>query len=184
MPKPRPITVVKNFGGRRLAEGETPSAIKDWSVWCCDPTVANKQPTRGFAYGSSFPWHFDKEEKAFVLEGEATLTPDDPALHGEPVRIAPRDMVTFPRGWRGRWDIHSYIRKRYAFFDGKGLRVDEASDDEEEEEGENTTEAIGKHSDGEKDGKEKNARTVGTKVKAAAASKAADAPKSKRNKKK
>ena len=38
---------------------------------------------------------------------------------GAPVRIMPRDMVTFPRGWRGRWDIHSYIRKRYAFFDGK-----------------------------------------------------------------
>jgi hypothetical protein len=41
-----------------------------------------RKPTRGLAWGSSFPWHFDKLEKAFVLEGEATLTPDDPALHG------------------------------------------------------------------------------------------------------
>lgn len=82
MPKPRPITAVKNFGGRRLAEGEVPSSVKDWALWCCDPTIEGKKPTRGFAYGKEFPWHFDKEEKAFVLEGEATLTPDDPALHG------------------------------------------------------------------------------------------------------
>ena len=38
------------------------------------------------------------------------------------------NTVTFPRGWRGRWDVHSMLRKRYAFFDGKGMRVDEASD--------------------------------------------------------
>jgi uncharacterized cupin superfamily protein len=46
-------------------------------------------PSRQHAYGASFPWTFDKLEKAFILEGEATLTPDEPSLHGEAVRIGP-----------------------------------------------------------------------------------------------
>lgn len=133
MPKPRPITVVKNFGGRRLADGAVPSSVEDWGRWECDPTVEGRKPTRGFAWGREFPWHFDVEEKAFVVSGEATLTPDDPDAHGAAVRIGPRDMVTFPRGWRGRWEVHSKLVKVYAFFDGKGLRVDEASDDEDED---------------------------------------------------
>ena len=79
-------------------------------------------------------------EKAYVLEGEATLTADNPALHGaEPVRIGPGDMVTFPKGWKGRWEVHSFVRKRYAFFDAKGLQVDEIEEEEGEEEGEGTT---------------------------------------------
>ena len=82
-PKPRPITVVQNFGGKRLANGEAPKEIaKDWAIWVCDPEKTGP-PTRGFAYGKTFPWHFDKEEKAFILEGEATLTPDDRSLHGK-----------------------------------------------------------------------------------------------------
>ena len=55
--------------------------------------------------------------------------------HGPPVTINPKDMVTFPKGWRGRWKVHSFLRKRYAFFDGKGIRVDEDEEEEEEEEG-------------------------------------------------
>ena len=31
--------------------------------------------------------------------------------------------------------MHSFLRKRYAFFDGKGIRVDEDEEEEEEEEG-------------------------------------------------
>jgi hypothetical protein len=124
-------------------------------------------------------------EKAYVLEGSATLTADDAAAHGPPVTISAKDMVTFPKvgrgggtcrfsgarcsrarmaslagtparlwpaltarrlaahayslltcvraqGWRGRWDLHSFLKKRYAFFDGKGLRVDEDEDEEDE----------------------------------------------------
>ena len=131
MPAKRPITVVKGFGGRRLADGAVPKNVEDWSEWQCDPTVEGRAPTRGFAWGKSFPWHFDKEEKAFIVSGEATLTPDDPSVHCDAVKIGPRDMVTFPNGWRGRWDVHSMLKKRYAFFDGKGLRVDEADSDDE-----------------------------------------------------
>jgi hypothetical protein len=41
-------------------------------------------------------------------------------------------MVTFPKGWKGTWKIHSFLKKRIAFFDSKGLRVDEDTDDEKE----------------------------------------------------
>ena len=40
-------------------------------------------------------------------------------------------MVTFPKGWKGHWKIHSFLKKRIAFFDSKGLRVDEDTDDED-----------------------------------------------------
>lgn len=50
-------------------------------------------PSRRHAYGKSFPWMFDKLEKAYVLQGEATLTPDDPKLHGEAVRIGPSESI-------------------------------------------------------------------------------------------
>ena len=37
-------------------------------------------------------------EKAYVLEGSATLTPDDAAAHGGAITINAKDMVTFPKG--------------------------------------------------------------------------------------
>ena len=36
-------------------------------------------------------------EKAYVLEGSATLTADDETAHGPPVTINTKDMVTFPK---------------------------------------------------------------------------------------
>eukprot|EP00239_Pterosperma_sp_CCMP1384_P003910 CAMPEP_0197845424 /NCGR_PEP_ID=MMETSP1438-20131217/2361_1 /TAXON_ID=1461541 /ORGANISM="Pterosperma sp., Strain CCMP1384" /LENGTH=212 /DNA_ID=CAMNT_0043456713 /DNA_START=1 /DNA_END=639 /DNA_ORIENTATION=+ len=131
-PKAKPITVVKNFGGRRNTG--TPLAVQEWSLWDCDPEDSSgRKPSRGHAYGRTFPWVFDMTEKAYVLEGEATLTPEDPALYGDTVKIGPGDMVTFPRGWKGTWEVHSFLRKHYAFFNGKGLRVDEASDDDDDD---------------------------------------------------
>lgn len=35
-------------------------------------------PKQHHAYGAEFPWKFDMTEKAYILEGSATLTPDDP----------------------------------------------------------------------------------------------------------
>ena len=109
--KVNPITVVHNFGGRRCV-GEPPS-VATWGVWDCDPARTGA-PSQRHAYGADFPWSFDLEEKAYVLEGAATLTADDPARHGGPVRIAPRDMVTFPKGWKGSWHVEAneYIYKR------------------------------------------------------------------------
>ncbi|KAG1674123.1 hypothetical protein FOA52_015753 [Chlamydomonas sp. UWO 241] len=158
-PKVNAITVVPNFGGKRCI-GEPPGVV-DWGTWDCDPTKTGPPddehsygPTFpwefdmeekgsravhgvracGTSYGPKFPWEFDMEEKAYIIEGTATLTADDPAKHGGPVNIGPKDMVTFPKGWAGSWLVHSFIKKRYAFFDAKGFRVDEDDDDVDEEE--------------------------------------------------
>ncbi len=68
-----------------------------------------------------------------MLEGSATLTANDPERHGPPVTIVAGDMVTFPKNWSGVWEVHSFLRKVYAFFDREGLRVDEDIDEEEED---------------------------------------------------
>jgi SAM-dependent methyltransferase len=41
-------------------------------------------------------------------------------------------MVTFPKGWSGKWVVHSFLKKKYAFFDKDGLRIDEDIDIEED----------------------------------------------------
>lgn len=51
-------------------------------------------------YGATFDWHFDQIEKAYILEGSATLTADDPDIFGPPVTIEPRDMVGCPPLWK------------------------------------------------------------------------------------
>jgi len=133
--KAKAITVVPKFGGRRCPAPQIPPLCKSWRDWDCDPTKTG--PPKGHhAYGSTFPWHFDMLEKAYVFEGTATLTADDPEKHGAPVKIGPGDLVTFPKGWRGTWEVHEMLRKRYAFFDSQGLQVDEDEDEDEDEEDE------------------------------------------------
>jgi len=129
-----PITVVPNFCGRRCPS-EGPATVSSWNLWDCDPSdTSGRAPKNKHAYGSAFPWHFDMLEKAYILEGSATLTADDEAAHGKPVTIKPKDMVTFPKGWRGTWEVHSFLKKRYAFFDAKGIQIDESEDEAEEAE--------------------------------------------------
>eukprot|EP00658_Telonema_sp_P-2_P065212 TRINITY_DN54513_c0_g1_i1.p1 TRINITY_DN54513_c0_g1~~TRINITY_DN54513_c0_g1_i1.p1 ORF type:complete len:133 (+),score=20.54 TRINITY_DN54513_c0_g1_i1:136-534(+) len=82
---PKPITVLHNYGGRRCPP-EGPKEVRDWGVWDCDPSKTGP-PSQHHAYGSEFPWTFDMEEKAYVLEGTATLTADDPERHGDPCDI-------------------------------------------------------------------------------------------------
>eukprot|EP00238_Polyblepharides_amylifera_P005051 CAMPEP_0196593034 /NCGR_PEP_ID=MMETSP1081-20130531/74440_1 /TAXON_ID=36882 /ORGANISM="Pyramimonas amylifera, Strain CCMP720" /LENGTH=142 /DNA_ID=CAMNT_0041916885 /DNA_START=31 /DNA_END=459 /DNA_ORIENTATION=- len=132
--KYKPITVVPKYGGRRCPPPSIPPSLKEWGEWDCDPTKEGK-PSQHHAYGKTFPWVFDMEEKAYVLEGEATLTADldTYGLESVSVRIVPGDMVTFPKGWKGYWEVHSMLRKRYAFFDSQGFQVDEIEEETEDE---------------------------------------------------
>jgi len=135
------FSVVPNFGGRRCAV-EGPASVQEWGVWDCDPAQEGRKATSKHSFGSNFPWSFDVMEKAYILEGSATMTPDDPSM-GLAVTIKAKDMVTFPKGWTGKWEVHSFLKKRYAFFDGKGIQIDEDIDeDEEEEEEEEEEEAV------------------------------------------
>merc|ERR1712166_29897 len=94
--KPKPILVMHNYGGRRCPP-EGPKEVRQWGIWDCDPSKTGA-PSQRHAYGAEFDWKFDMEEKAYILEGEATLTPDSERW-GDPVDIRPKDMVTFPKGW-------------------------------------------------------------------------------------
>ena len=60
---------------------------------------------------SEFPWMYNMEEVCYILEGEATITPEN----GRPVTIKHGDLVSFPRGMKCRWEITSPIRKHYDF---------------------------------------------------------------------
>lgn len=60
---------------------------------------------------SSFPWHYDDKETAYLLEGEVIVTPEA----GEPVHLQAGDLVIFPAGMSCRWDIKQDLRKHYQF---------------------------------------------------------------------
>lgn len=78
-------------------KGLSKKGVRSWPVW-------EKEV-------SEFPWEYGMEEICFILEGEATITPEK----GDPVNIKPGDLVTFPRGLKCRWEITSPIRKHYDF---------------------------------------------------------------------
>ena len=59
---------------------------------------------------SSFDWHYDSQEKCYILEGEVTVEAE-----GESVSFKSGDFVTFPSGMDCVWDIKKDIRKHYNF---------------------------------------------------------------------
>lgn len=60
---------------------------------------------------SRFDWHYDREEICYIIDGEATVTPDG----GEPVTIGRGDTVHFPAGMSCTWEITVPIEKHYTF---------------------------------------------------------------------
>lgn len=48
-------------------------------------------------------------EVATILSGKGVITDDD----GRETPISENSVVTLPKGWSGRWDIHETVRKVY-----------------------------------------------------------------------
>ena len=71
--------------------------VYDWPVWSKEV--------------STFEWSYDKEEVCYLLEGAATITPQD----GVPVDIEAGDLIRFPKGLRCTWQIHAAVSKHYEF---------------------------------------------------------------------
>lgn len=71
--------------------------VFDWPVW-----------TREV---SEFPWQYGERERCYILEGDVVVTPDG----GDPVRLGPGDLVTFPRGLSCTWRVRQPVRKHYQF---------------------------------------------------------------------
>ena len=70
--------------------------VKSWPIWECEP--------------SEFDWHYDENERCYILEGEVVVK----AKEGE-VRISKGDMVLFPKGLSCKWQVKKKIRKHYRF---------------------------------------------------------------------
>ena len=70
--------------------------VKSWSIWECEP--------------SEFDWHYDENERCYILEGEVVVKTKE----GE-VRISKGDMVLFPKGLSCKWQVKKKIRKHYRF---------------------------------------------------------------------
>ena len=51
-------------------------------------------------------------EKAYVLEGEFTVTPQG----GEKVTIKAGDYVEFPKGLKSQWEVVKQLKKHYKHF--------------------------------------------------------------------
>jgi uncharacterized protein len=61
---------------------------------------------------SIFPWSYNSQEIAYIVEGEVTVTPKN---GGSPVSFGTGDLVTFPAGLSCIWDIKKALRKHYQF---------------------------------------------------------------------
>ncbi len=71
-------------------------ATGQWSVWTCEP--------------STFDWHYEQTEVAYVYEGRVMVKTAD----GE-VEIKAGDLVTFPEGLSCTWQVVESTKKVYTF---------------------------------------------------------------------
>jgi uncharacterized cupin superfamily protein len=59
---------------------------------------------------SVFPWDFTTTETAFILDGECEMTPEDGSAS---TTFKAGDLVVFPLGWKGTWEVKKALRKHY-----------------------------------------------------------------------
>jgi uncharacterized protein len=71
--------------------------VKSWPTWSKEV--------------STFPWHYQTQETAYILEGEVTITPKD----GAPVSFGAGDLVIFKPGLECTWQVKKPLRKHYQF---------------------------------------------------------------------
>ncbi len=61
---------------------------------------------------SKFPWNYNSQEIAYMVEGEVTVTPKN---GGNSVNFGVGDLVTFPAGLSCTWEVKKPLRKHYQF---------------------------------------------------------------------
>ena len=87
------ITVEKADAAKLNALG-----LYDWPTWTNEI--------------SKFPWSYNSQEIAYIIEGEVTVTPKN---GGNPVSFGMGDLVTFPAGLSCIWEVKKPLRKHYQF---------------------------------------------------------------------
>ena len=81
---------------KKLKIPSVPQNISGWAVWECAP--------------STFDWHYDSPEKAYLYEGQVKVKTKD----GD-VTFGAGDFVTFPQGLSCSWQVLKHVRKVYRF---------------------------------------------------------------------
>lgn len=95
------ITVESNLSEARFKE----LGIKNWPTWQKEVSV--------------FPWAFVTTEHAYILEGECVMTPEDGS---EPVTFKAGDLVIFPNGFKGTWEVKKPLKKHFRHADGNFMK--------------------------------------------------------------
>jgi len=86
------ITVDSNPSEAKLNE----LGVANWPTWEKEVSV--------------FPWEFVSTETAFILEGECVMTPNDGS---EATTFKAGDLVVFPLGYEGKWEVKKALKKHY-----------------------------------------------------------------------
>lgn len=95
------ITVESNPSDARLKE----LGVAHWPTWQKEVSV--------------FPWEFVTTENAYILEGECEMTPAD----GSPATtFKAGDIVVFPNGFKGTWEVKKPLKKHYMHSNGKFMK--------------------------------------------------------------
>ncbi len=83
---------------RQLARAEAEAlGVFDWPVWSKEP--------------STFEWHYDTEERCYLVAGEVEVIPET----GAAVVVGAGDFVTFPAGLSCTWQVRQTLKKHYSF---------------------------------------------------------------------
>ncbi len=64
---------------------------------------------------SVFPWEFVTTETALILEGECKMTAAD---GGPSITFKAGDLVVFPLGYKGTWEVKKKLKKHYMHSEG------------------------------------------------------------------
>ncbi|MCK4492594.1 MAG: cupin domain-containing protein [Methylococcales bacterium] len=59
---------------------------------------------------SVFTWEFVTTETALILEGECEITPEDGSAS---TTFKAGDLVVFPLGYKGSWEVKKALKKRF-----------------------------------------------------------------------
>ena len=88
------VTVEKPDANKLAALGVT-----NWTTWSKEV--------------SKFPWSYNAQELAYIVEGDVTITPKNGG--GLPVSFGVSDLVTFPAGLSCLWEVTKPLRKHDHF---------------------------------------------------------------------
>jgi hypothetical protein len=88
------IIIEHNPDAARLSE----LGVSKWPTWSKEVSV--------------FPFEFDDQETAYILEGECVITPNDGST---PVTFAAGDLVIFPAGLSCMWEVKKALKKHYSY---------------------------------------------------------------------